>query len=212
MKDVPGTDYIHFIKTTGNYQVSKKIKGKQYSFGTYDTLDEALFARDYFQENNWDLRYRLQFTKTKYIKKLPSGRYQVIKQHNGTQTSYGTFDTITEAEYQVQLCKRFQWDIRLKPFDCMKHIIRMDDGRKALYRVGREEEGKMVYYAAFDNLLDAQFERDLLVLCDWDYDVLESIDESFDGEFWLNGKLSKGNMIYKPINGRIDYDMDVMYY
>ena len=45
MIDVPGTDYIHFIKTTGHYQVSKKIKGKQYSFGTYDTLDEALFAR-----------------------------------------------------------------------------------------------------------------------------------------------------------------------
>ena len=50
MKDVPGTDYIHFIKNTGNYQVSKKIKGKQYSFGTYDTLDEALFARDYFKK------------------------------------------------------------------------------------------------------------------------------------------------------------------
>ena len=74
MIDVPGTDYIHFIKTTGHYQVSKKINGKQYSFGTYDTLDEALFARDYFQENNWDLRYRLQFTKTKYIKKLPSSK------------------------------------------------------------------------------------------------------------------------------------------
>ena len=26
MKDVPGTDYIPFIKTTGNYQVSKKSK------------------------------------------------------------------------------------------------------------------------------------------------------------------------------------------
>ena len=191
MIDVPGTDYIHFIKTTGNYQVSKKIKGKQYSFGTYDTLDEALFARDYFQENNWDLRYRLQFTKTKYIKKLPSGRYQVIKQHNGTQTSYGTFDTITEAEYQVQLCKRFQWDIRLKPFDCMKHIIKMNDGRKSIYRICHEENGRSVYYGAFNNLLDAQFERDLLILSNWDIDNLCEFDESLNGEKWLDGKMMK---------------------
>lgn len=204
MIDVPGTDYIHHIKNTGNYQVSKKINGKTVSFGNYSDLDEALFWRDYFKENDWNTNERLFYSNSKYITRLPSGRYQVIKQHNGTKTSYGTFNTIEEADYQVRLCKRFGWDIRLKPFDCMKYIIRMDDGRDAIYRIGREEDGKTVYYGSFKNLIDAQFERDLLILCDWDYDALNSIDESVDGVSWLRGKTA-GTFFQKNIKGVNDY-------
>lgn len=187
--------YVYFMKSTGNYQIHKKINGVDVNFGTYTSLDEALFWRDYFEENNWNTNERLFYSKSSYISRLPSGKYNVVKQFNGTKISYGTFDTIEEAEYQVKLCKRFGWDIRLKPFDCMKHIIKMDDGRKAIYRIGREEDNKTVYYGSFNNLLDAQFERDLLVLCDWDYEALDSIDESCDGDFWLTNK--KASTLFK---------------
>lgn len=202
--------YIYLIKSTGHYQITKKIDGETVSFGNYEDLDDALFWRDYFEENNWNTKDRLFYSNSNYIRRLPSGRFNVIKQHNGTSISYGTFDTIEEAEYQVKLCKRFQWDIRLKPFNCMQNIVIMDDGRGAIYRIVREEDGKTVYYAAFNNLHDAQYERDLLMLCNWDYDALESIDESLTGDYWLTGKLAKGNILYKPVNGRIDYDIELM--
>ena len=70
----------------------------------------------------------------------------------------------------------------------MKHIIKRNDGRKAIYRIGREEDGKTVYYGSFENLIDAQFERDLLILCDWDYEAISSIDETSNGLLFLNGK------------------------
>ncbi|MBQ6220125.1 MAG: hypothetical protein IJH63_10310 [Methanobrevibacter sp.] len=188
MIGVKGTEYIHLIKSTGNYQVSKKLDGRQVSFGNYNTLNEAKRARDYFQKHGWKTSERLCYSKSRYIQKLPSGRYQVNRQWNNTKVSYGTFDTLEEAEYQVLLCKRFNWDIRLKLFDCMKHIIKRNDGRKAIYRIGREEDGKTVYYGSFENLIDAQFERDLLILCDWDYEAISSIDETSNGLLFLNGK------------------------
>lgn len=203
MIGVKGTEYIHLIKSTGNYQVSKKIDNVQVSFGNYSNLNEAKKARDYFKKHNWKLSERLCYSKSKYIQKLPSGRYQVIQQKNNTKISYGTFDTLGEAEYQVLLCKRFDWDIRLKPFDCMKHIVKMNDGRNAIYRIGREEDGKLVYYGSFEKLVDAQFERDLLILCGWDYDALDSIDETSNGLKFLDIK-KPVTFFEKYPNGRND--------
>lgn len=198
--------YIYLIKSTGNYQITKKIDGETVSFGNYDSLDEAMFWRDYFEENNWDIRYRLCYSKSSFINRLPSGRYQVIRQWNNTKTSFGTFDTIEEAEYQVLLCKRFNWDTRLKPFDCMKHIQKkVHPSGKTVYRIIKiNSNGYATIYGTFNNLHDAQFERDLLVLCDWDYEVVDSIDESVDGVSWLSGKTA-GTFFQKNIKGVNDY-------
>lgn len=206
MINVPGTEYIHFQKSTGNYFISKKVDGVQHHFGTYSTLDEAIKYRDYFQKNNWRLTERLHYSKSEYIRQLPSGRYCVEKQRDGTSVSYGTFDNLEEAEHQVRLCKSFGWDLRLKPFDCMKYIRarEMAHGR-VVYRIEKEIQGDTCYFGTFNNLDDAKYERDLLVLCGWDYDALASINEVFDDDRFLEGKLAKSNFIYNPPNGRIDY-------
>ena len=39
--------------------------------------------------------------------------------------------------------------------------------------------------------MDAQFERDLLILSDWDIDNLCEFDDSTNGEKWLDGKMMK---------------------
>ncbi len=203
--------YIYFHKETGHYQVGKKIEGKQYSFGTYDCLEEAKKARDYFIKHGWNISERLRFTRTRFIRKLPSGNYSVLKQYgNGKSESYGTFPTLEEAEYQVILCKRFNWDIRLKPFDCMKYIVRrVHPTGKVVWRIAKQDsDGHICYYGSFNNLDDAKFERDMLISSDWDYEILCSLfDESFEGVKFLDGKHCKKNFIYKPPNGRIDYGM-----
>lgn len=212
MQGVPGTEYIHHIKTTDHYQVTKKIDSRTVSFGTYDTLDEALFFRDYFRENNWRQDNRLGFTKTRFIQKLPSGRYSVIRQPNGTKVSYGTFDTLEEAEHQVKLCKRFGWDKRLKPFDCNSHIwMRESYNGLPEYRIWRWTPDGNEYYGSFDNLEDAKRERDILVCCGWDIELACNIDERINNtDEWLDGKRAKGIPLYRPPNGRIDYDKELL--
>ena len=44
------------------------------------------------------------------------------------------------------------------------------------------------------------------MLSNWNYDILEGlIDESIDGDKWLNGRTITKNQYYKYPNGRIDY-------
>lgn len=216
MKGIPNTQYIHLIKTTGNYQITRKIKGRTYSFGTYDSLDEAIHARDYFEKINWNLTFRLHYSKSNHIVKLPSGKYSVIKQkdtgkgHN-TTISYGTFNTLEEAEHQVKLCKTFNWDKRLKPFDCMKYIHkRVYPSGTVVYRIIKNINGKPEVFGAFKNLEHAKYERDLLMTVNWDVEALDSIDESLGETSWLIGKYGK-TPIYMPVNGRIDYDKELIY-
>lgn len=195
---------IYFRKDTGHYQVRKKIKGKNYSFGTYDTLEEAEHVRDYFKNLNWPISERLRFSKNRFIHYF-RGKYHVNKVINGKKISFGTFEELEDAEYQVTLCKRFGWHKSLKPFDCMKYIQkRIHPTGKVVYRIIRWTPLGNEFYGTFNNLEDAQFERDFLILCDWDYEVMESLNETFDGESWIT-KFAKGNFIYKQPNGRIDY-------
>lgn len=186
--------------------VSKKIKGKCYSFGTYDTLEEAIITRQYFENHNWDLSERLIFSKNSFIHYY-NGKYHVNKTRNGKKTSFGVFDNYNDAKYQVILCKRFGWDVRLKPFDCMKYIRkRVSSTGRVTYRIIRWTSSGEEFYGTFNNLKDAQFERDMLMLSNWNYDILEGlIDESIDGDKWLNGRTITKNQYYKYPNGRIDY-------
>lgn len=210
MIGVAGTEYIHYIKPTGNYQVSKKINGSQVSFGNYDTLAEAVKWRDYFRDNNWRTLDRLHYSKSQHIQKLANGKYKVVKQKNKRKISYGVFDTIEEAEYQVKLCKTFDWDIRLKPFNCMQYIHKRtrEDGSIA-YRIVKHTRYGPEYYGTFNNLEDAKYERDLLLLSDWDYERVATIFD--EGEDWLTGKKSTSIHYYRQPNGRIDYDHSMKY-
>ncbi len=199
-------EHIYLHKDTGKYQVAKKICGKQYSFGTYDSLEEAEQVRDYFKENNWPIHERLKFSKNKFIHYY-LGKYHVNKTINGKKTSFGVFTNFEDAEYQVLLCKRFGWDLRLKPFDCMKYIRKreMANGR-ITYQIMRWTSDGEECYGTFNNLEDAQFERDLLMLSNWDYDVMESFGESVGGECWVT-KFAKGSYFYRQPHGRIDYGL-----
>ena len=202
--------HIYFHKETGHYQVGKKIEGKQYSFGTYSTIEEAIKVRDYFKENNWPIHERLKFSKTRFIQKTSAGNYMVVKQNKyGEKRSFGVFKSLKEAEHQVRLCVRFNWDKRLKPFDCMKYIRkRTSSTGKVTYRIIRWTSKGEIFYVTFNNLEVAQFERDFLVLSGWDYDIMEHlIDESFGGTKFLEGKYCKKSFIYNSPNGQIDYGM-----
>lgn len=45
---------MQYIRCRNNrFQVIKRINGKQYSCGTYDTLEKAIEVRNYLIKNNW---------------------------------------------------------------------------------------------------------------------------------------------------------------
>lgn len=102
--------HIHFDKRHGTYVLNKKIYGKTYNFGTYDTLDLARIARDYFEKEGWvdNLENRLMFTKTKNIEKH-GNKWVIAKQIDGCKHTFGRFNTYAEAVAERDLLKRNQW-------------------------------------------------------------------------------------------------------
>ena len=54
----------------------------------------------------------------------------------GKKLSFGFFDTFEEDQHQVELCKSFGWDLLLKPFVCMKYILKLvHDSGKTVWRI-----------------------------------------------------------------------------
>ena len=109
--------YIHFDKRKGTYVLTKKVMNKPYNFGSYKSLEDARKARAYFEKNGWGkcLNERLKFSykKPSYIVWLKNRRvYQIRKTTNGKLTIYGQFKSIEEAEEEVELLKKYDWNIQ----------------------------------------------------------------------------------------------------
>ena len=109
--------YIYFDKRKGTYVLTKKVMNKPYNFGSYKSLEDALKARDYFEKNGWGkcLNERLKFSyrKPKYMVWLKNRRvWQIRKTINGKLTIFGQFKTFDEAEKEVEVLKKYNWDIQ----------------------------------------------------------------------------------------------------
>lgn len=110
--DTKRDSVMKYIRKSGNnYRIDKDINNKKYNFGTYDTLDEAIFFRDYFQENYWPLDERLKYTnQPSYISGNQERGWEVRKIINGECIHFGKFHDYDEALKEVELCKKYDWD------------------------------------------------------------------------------------------------------
>lgn len=107
-------DYsMRYIRESGNhYRIDKVIDKEKYNFGTYDTLEEAKFFRDYFEETDWPLTERLKYTnKPFYISGNPSRGYEVRKIIDGECLHMGKFDDYETAAREVEYYKKCNWDL-----------------------------------------------------------------------------------------------------
>ena len=50
-------EYLYFDKTARKYRVQRLIKQHNYSFGSYDSYDDAKKVRDFLISKNWDIKY-----------------------------------------------------------------------------------------------------------------------------------------------------------
>lgn len=59
MRNIPGTENIYHIKNTKKefYTVRKKINGKSVTFGSSESLEQAIQIRNWCISNNWEEKY-----------------------------------------------------------------------------------------------------------------------------------------------------------
>lgn len=109
-----GTVNKNIYFKNGKYRIIKNIDGKDYHFGSFNTLDEAEARVKEIRIKGWEQTIhdneRLLKTTVSNIVQLPNGKYEIVKNINGNKEYFGTFNTLEEAEAEVILLRKSNWD------------------------------------------------------------------------------------------------------
>ena len=188
-KHKPETEkYISYRKNLNVWEIIKNINGKNEYFGRYHTLKEAIKWRDYFIKNNWNLDLRLIGTPNKNIY-YKLGKYRIIKKIDGVDYTFGSFNTLTEAEKRIEEIKLKGWENVIRDNErlietTVKNIIKLPNGK---YEIIKNINGVKHTFGVYNTYEKAEEEVKLLRKCNWDYEALcESIDESQNGIIFIS--------------------------
>lgn len=123
-----GTPNKNIYFKLGKYRITKRINGKDLSFGSFNTLAEAEERLKEIRLKGWEnvIRDNERFLKTTVsnIIQLPNGKYEIIKNIDGVKETFGVYNTLEDAEAEVQLLRRCNWD-----YDAVcESIDETDDG------------------------------------------------------------------------------------
>lgn len=98
----------------GKYRIIKRIDGKEYYFGSFNTLEEAETRLREIRFKGWHNvifnNERLIETTTSNIVQLPNGKFEIIKYRKGKMDTFGVFRTFEEAQSEVKLLRKCDWD------------------------------------------------------------------------------------------------------
>ena len=183
-----------FIKKYADkFEIIKTINGERLSFGTFDTLDEAIKRRDELIADNWGYSTTDDLPapgkKPKYAKYIifKDGFFKVSKSLEGQQWYLGTFKTLDEAIELRDFLIKHNWDLSLLPSDMFEdkrvHNIRKIKNR---YIVANSENGEKSYYGSFDTYEEAKEYLDWLIENNWD-DSQQFEEEKIDEFIYLIG-------------------------
>ena len=96
-------------RPNGKFIIARKIKGKVHYFGTYETLEEAIIAKERLSKQYWikepnPMRYICKITNGKKMK------YSIQRLSQGCAGYFGSFETLEEAQKERDLLEQFDWD------------------------------------------------------------------------------------------------------
>lgn len=91
----------------GNYTIYHKVNGKTINFGTYDSLDDAINAKEHFENIGWIK----PVNELRNIVQLSNGKFIVIKY--SPYVNLGCFNTLEEAIKERDLAESYNWNIDL---------------------------------------------------------------------------------------------------
>lgn len=107
-----------------------------------------------------------------YIYLRKNGMFEIRKRVGGVLVYWGSFKTLEEAELFKAYFIGKNWET-IPKYKANKHIIQRNGKHMILKKIG----DKMVSFGTFDELNDARHERDVCVLCGWDYDLIVEYED-----------------------------------
>ena len=96
-----------YQRRNGWFEIRKRIGGQLVYFGSFPTLEEAKLYRAYYIGKNWLVNPL--FHTNKYIHRHGE-KFLVAKIFEGKRVYYGSFNTLSEAKIERDICVACNWD------------------------------------------------------------------------------------------------------
>ncbi|WP_407422315.1 hypothetical protein [Methanobrevibacter sp.] len=193
------TEHKFIRRHTNRYIIIKSIKGKDTYFGSYDTLEEALIARDKLVSTNWgfsegeNLSSRKEGKYGRYIT-FHNDCFRVLKVLDGKPEFFGAFPTPEEAKELRDLLIENDWDTSkippkyLRSFITNPNLERLNYIRKVKdkFVVSKVIDGELKYFGTYDTKEEAIEAREVLLNNNWQVEDT-SDEEKIDAFVYLTG-------------------------
>lgn len=208
-------EYGKYIsKVPNGFRVQKRINGKLKVFGYFDTLNEAIKARNKFVSENWKDNpynsYKISPRKMedKYIYKT-GNKFEVKKFVNGVDSVFGYYDTIEEAKKYRDKFESENWENN--PYQPKTYGYKRDQyirKRGDKFYIFKRIDGDIVNFGQYDSREEAITRRNQLIENNWvDNDNFGEIFEGsnnseedfikFDGQYYTIEKpINSNNYVY----------------
>lgn len=109
-----GTPNKNIYFKLGKWRVYKRINGKDYYFGSYDSLEKAEQRVEEIRKKGWiniiKDNERLHETTTSNIVKLPNGKYEIVKTIDGVKETFGVYKNYEICIDEVKKLRKCNWD------------------------------------------------------------------------------------------------------
>ena len=169
------------------FRINRYIDGKRYYFGTYDSYEDALQARDILLQTNWDytkIPLDLLSLSVFIVYRSNLGQWEILNVIDNVELSFGLFDSREDAEKVVEILMANDWNTAYVPLGYYAEnsgirTFKRSDG-EYIYSVVRRINGEVVNIDSFDLESDAIEFRNYLLLSNWG---MEEEDEEEEEQF-----------------------------
>lgn len=189
-------DYI--FKEGNKFVIKRELNGKLFTFGSFDSLEEAINSRDELEYDGWPIPKERSDSSVieNNIEKTNENKYIVFRIINNKKEVYGPYDSLSAAKKAKYNLTFTGWesDLDYAGSKYGKYISKTSNK----FVVRRIISGKYVEFGSFDNLKDAWKFRDELILNNWGkYNIKPS-----KGYGKYIAKVGKKFRVQKGINGK----------
>ena len=169
------------------YRIKNVIDGRSFEFGKFDTLENAIKARDILVENEWDsskvpdylysISFFMNYRPYLYV-------WEVTNVIDGDLISFGLYDEKEYAERAVEILIENNWDTSFIPFEFYSENSYIYNIYNS-YAVIRKVNEEFIYYKWLDTYEDAIYERNKLLLSNWKIKEEDLVEEKQDEHIYL---------------------------
>ena len=197
----------------GTFRISKRINGRYEDFGTYESYEDAIVARDILLESNWDKSKIPEdlissYAFIKYRRFLDE--WEIINVIDDTLLSFGLFETRENAKKALDILMENDWKTSYVPLEYFaeNYGIRTFNKKKIpYYSVVRRINGRVENLAFFDYISDAIEFRNKMHFNNWEMEVEEEVEEKYDEFMYrIGGKfvVKKDGVVYGEFDKNYD--------